>query len=122
MPHVHSCDALIVTCIDFRIQKFIEDWLNSHLGKGKYDRVAWAGGIFDSAGVIKQVDISVRLHSIKKLILMNHEDCGAYGQAGTYEKHTYDLINIKKKICKIHTKLKIETYYIYLNGEFKKIQ
>ncbi len=122
MAHKHICSGLVVTCIDFRFQKIIEDWMQIYMGEGKYDRVAWAGGIFDSVGVIKQVDISVRLHDIKKLILMNHEDCGAYGKSGTHARHCADLKEVKKKIAQLHPQLKVETYFIHLDGVFEKIE
>lgn len=122
MSTKHSCDVLIVTCIDFRFQKHIENWLSQHVGAGNYDRVAWAGGVFDSTGVMRQVDISVRLHNIKKLILMNHEDCGVYGEAGTFERHAKDLREFKQKILKQYPKLKDELYYVHLEGEFERIK
>lgn len=42
---------------------------------------------------MSQIDISVKLHSIKKVVLTNHEDCGAYGAEGTEEKHRQDLLS-----------------------------
>jgi carbonic anhydrase len=116
----HNCDAIIISCIDFRFQKFIEEWEAKNLGESKFDRVALAGGIFDLYTILKQVELSYKLHSIKKVILVNHEDCGAYGAAGTYEMHTNDLGEAKAILYKLYPKLEVDTYYLHLEGNFEK--
>jgi carbonic anhydrase len=117
----HTCDAIVIHCIDFRFQKFLNEWLNTNVGIGKFDRVSLAGGIFDIFAILKQVEISNRLHKIKKVILINHEDCGAYGEAGTYQKHLDDLSDAKRKIKSLLPHLNVETYYLHLDGNFEKI-
>lgn len=117
----HICDALVVTCIDFRFQDEIEKWLTKNLGKKNYDRVALGGGVYDFYAILKQVEISNKLHHIKKVILMNHEDCGAYGAAGTYERHTHDLTQAKKTISKLYPKLKVDSFYLHLDAEFERV-
>lgn len=86
----HTCKAVVVTCIDFRFQKFIEEWVNINVGPGQYDRVSWAGAVFNLETVLGQIEISHRLHHIKQVILVNHEDCGAYGMPG----HMKDISRI----------------------------
>ncbi len=87
----HVTQAIVVHCMDFRLQKIINDWLESEFGVGDYDRLSVAGGVFDLDFVMKQVGISHRLHEIKKVVLINHEDCGAYGAADSPERHAADL-------------------------------
>ena len=117
----HTCDAVVITCIDFRFQLFIDYWIRKNVGDVNYDRVALGGGVYDFYAILKQVEISDKLHHIKKVILMNHEDCGAYGAAGIYARHKNDLTQAKKTIEKLYPKLKVETYYVHLDGEFEKI-
>jgi carbonic anhydrase len=117
----HNCDAIIISCIDFRFQKFVEDWANKNLGTKNYDHASVAGAIIDPFLAIEQIDVSVRLHHIKKAILVNHEDCGAYGVSGTYEKHKADLIAVKEKVLKLYSTLEVDLYYLHLDGEFEKI-
>lgn len=119
---VHTCSVLVATCIDFRFQKHIEEWLRKNIGERQYDRVAWAGGIYDSDAVMGQIDISVRLHHISKVILMNHEECGAYGEAGTYERHKSDLLKMAQTVKAKYPELLVETYYIHLDGQFEEIK
>lgn len=117
----HTCNAFVTTCIDFRFQKYIEEWLNNNIGERQYDRVAWAGGVFDKEGILKQLAISKRLHDIKKAILMNHEECGAYGAAGTPQKHAEDLKDVAQKAKTNHPDIAVEAYYVHLDGTFERI-
>ena len=64
----------------------------------------------------------MRLHTIKKIIFINHEDCGAYGATGTPEKHTTDLLAARTKIHVLYPELDVELYYLLLNGTFKEIR
>jgi len=117
----HTCDALIATCIDFRFQEDINKFISENFAPKTYDRVSLAGGVFDFEYVLKQVSISKRLHQINKVILVNHEDCGAYGEAGTAEKHSEDLKNAAEKIKGQYPDLEVNTYYLHLDGTFEQI-
>lgn len=117
----HTCEAVVITCIDFRFQPYIDIWVKDNLGIKNHDRVALAGGVKGLETILGQVEISNRLHHIKRVILINHEDCGAYGQEGTAQKHTQDLTNAKSKIQEQFPNLEADTYYLHLNGEFKHV-
>ena len=115
------CDVLVVHCIDYRLQVFLNRWLESNLPAQSYDRVAIAGGVNDVFYIIRQVDVAVRLHSIERVVLINHEDCGAYGAAGNYERHKSDLEEAERKIEALFPELNIETYYLHLDGRFEQM-
>lgn len=115
----HGCKAVAVTCIDYRFQGYIDKWLKDHFRPGTFDRVALAGGIKNIDIVLEQVGISHRLHHIKKVVLINHEDCGAYGQESTLEKHSEDLKIARTRINEIYPDLIVETYYLHLDGKFE---
>lgn len=118
----HKTEAIVITCMDFRYQKHIDRWLAKRFTNPKqFDRVALAGSIFDLYTVLKQIEISNRLHEIKTVILMNHEDCGAYGAAGTYAKHTDDLLNAKTVINKLYPHLDVEPVYMHMDGTVETI-
>jgi carbonic anhydrase len=117
----HVTDAVVVHCIDFRFQKYLDPWLNEHLGHDNYDRVSLAGAVFDFYSVLQQIEISERLHKIKKVILINHEDCGAYEEAGNYARHKTDLEEAERKVEALFPGLDVETYYLHLNGEFEEM-
>ena len=117
----HVTDAAVVHCIDFRFQKYLDSWLQERLGHDKYDRVSLAGGVFDFEYVMKQVEISSRLHEIKKVILINHEDCGAYGETGNYKRHKDDLEKAQNRLGDEFSHLEVEIYHLHLDGKFEKI-
>src|SRR5260221_10743782 len=117
----HRCDALVVSCIDFRFQKYIRNWLDKNLKDKTFDYVGYAGGVKDLDTVMKQLDISVRLHDISEVILMNHEECGAYGEESTPENHARDLKKAKEVILTKYPGITVQTYYLHLDGAFEAI-
>ena len=73
--------------MDFRFHSAIRNFLVSLGLKDQYDLVSVAGVskyIVDkdpigSAVIIKQIELSQKLHSISDVYLIHHMDCGAYG-------------------------------------------
>lgn len=117
----HTCSTIIITCIDFRFQKHIDRWIADNLEVGDFDRVAIAGGVYDFKYAFEQIAISHKLHAITKVILVNHEDCGAYGEEGTLERHTSDLQAAAQKIRDVYPDIDVTTRYIKLDGTFDTI-
>lgn len=117
----HHCEAIVVTCIDFRLQETIIKWLSENFQPKTYDRVALAGGVKDLETILDQINIAVRLHHIKRVVLINHEDCGAYGEAGIPQKHSEDLKATKARVKEIYPNLEVEPYYLHLDGNFEPI-
>lgn len=117
----HKAEAIIITCIDFRLQEAINNWISQNFAPETFDRVALAGGVKNLDLILTQIEIAHRLHHIKKVVLINHEDCGAYSEEGTQEKHAQDLQNAKSKILSQFPDLAVETYYLKLNGSFKLV-
>jgi carbonic anhydrase len=84
----HHCSTLVLQCIDFRLGRPIPQLLGEMGILGDCDIVSIAGAAKTLATPTKpshretaldQIDIAVRLHSIDTVLLINHEDCGAYG-------------------------------------------
>ncbi|OGE28746.1 hypothetical protein A2867_04675 [Candidatus Daviesbacteria bacterium RIFCSPHIGHO2_01_FULL_40_11] len=117
----HSCAAIIVTCIDFRFQEYINNWIAKSFQPKTFDRVAFAGGVKSLDIILGQIEISHRLHHIKKVILINHEDCGAYGETGTPQRHAEDLKNAATSLKQQYPDIAVETYYLHLDGIFEQI-
>lgn len=118
----HDCDAFIVACIDFRFQKFIKKWLEENFPDKTYDYVGFAGATKDLETIKKQLDISVRLHHIKEVVLIHHEDCGAYGAEGNYGRHVVDLKKAGQTIRTLYPNLLVSLFYLHLDGEFEMIK
>lgn len=124
---MHTCDALIVCCIDFRFQKFIREFTDRELAVKKFDLVGFAGSTKALETVMKQVDISVRLHDVKKIYFIHHEDCGAYGEENfpdsehELERHSRDLLEAVGRVKEQYPKIKTKAFYLRLNGTFEKV-
>jgi len=116
-----TCEVLVVHCMDYRLQKYLNDWLDKNTGIGNYDRVVIAGGVLDIYPVLKHVELAVRLHKIRKVILVNHEDCLAYGPVGMFERHRADLTEAERKIHALHMNLIVDKYYLKLDGAFEQV-
>lgn len=121
MPEKNITEAIVVHCIDFRFQKYLDDWITENLGHGNYDRVSWAGCVLNFDAVFEQIKIAERLHEIKKVILINHEDCGAYGEEGHHDRHSADLQKAREKINAKYANLEVELYYLHLDGTFESV-
>src|SRR3990172_4132441 len=96
----HTCDAIVVACIDFRFQQYIRDWTNRYLVGKTFDLVGFAGSTKELGVVLEQIDISARLHHISQVVLIHHEECGAYGAESSPERHREDLQKAKNEILK----------------------
>ncbi|MDR3582035.1 MAG: hypothetical protein P4L67_02045 [Candidatus Pacebacteria bacterium] len=88
----YTADACVVWCYDDRFYKLLKAF-GKKQGFKNIDLVKVAGGAKALAGeagadrdfVIGQVKTSVRLHGTKRVILMLHRDCGAYGGSKSFE-------------------------------------
>ena len=127
---MHTCELLVFSCIDFRFQEPLKEFLNKDY-KGNYDLVCLAGSVknFVSGGgadketFLKQVKISKDLHHIKKVFLINHQNCGAYGaelQSGSpeeIEKHHRDLLAVREELSVFFPDLQFSLFFVQFEKE-----
>ena len=130
--------AMVLSCIDPRFQPIIFNYLVKKKLKGKYSLFTVAGA---SIGVTSpkfkkwhrsfwdNFETSIKLHKIRKLIVINHRDCGAakiingnkeFDSLNEIKIHKSSFKKIKKVFKKKYSKLKIETYLISLNKKIRK--
>lgn len=83
----YHCDAAILWCFDNRFELGFRKFLK-RIGVMNSDPIKIAGGAkcmaspeheADREFVLDQIRKSMRLHGTKRVILMVHSDCGAYG-------------------------------------------
>jgi hypothetical protein len=83
----YECDAAIVWCFDNRFELGFRKFLKK-IGVQFSDPIKIAGGAKSLASpdretdrefVLEQIRKSIHLHQTKRVILMLHSDCGAYG-------------------------------------------
>lgn len=117
----HTVEAIVITCIDFRFQEYINRWLSQNFQPKTYDRGAFAGAAKSLETILSQIEMAKRLHHIKKAVIINHEDCGAYGSKAHIDHHIEDLQQASKTIKEKFPNLQVETYYLHLDGTFEPI-
>ena len=78
--------AMVLSCMDPRFQPIVYNYLKRNKLSGKYSSFTIAGSAIGvTANKFKKwhktfwdnFETSVKLHNIKKLIVINHRDCGA---------------------------------------------
>jgi carbonic anhydrase len=113
----HCADALIIHCMDFRFQDPFEKFVKKQNFVNGCDHVVLAGGVKDKREVDKHIKLAVTLHNIKKVLLVNHRTCGAYGASLSLnpekelDTHISDLVSTARRLRKNYPKLKIQTLF-----------
>ena len=135
-----TTDALLLSCMDYRLMDDVEKYMSGRGLRDKYDHVILAGA---SLGAVTEkypawnqtfwehLDIAIKLHDIKTVIVMDHRDCGAYKvilgadsvKDAKTEKdtHVVRLKQLRAAINKKHPKLAVETLIMSLDGKAETI-
>jgi len=127
---INKYKAMVLCCIDPRCQPKVFSILRKKKLLGKYSLFSIAGS---SLGVTsdkfkswhdvfwKNFNISSKLHGIKKLIVINHYDCGVaklinkkkvFNNVVEKKIHQRAFKSLKSKFLKKYPKFKIETKII----------
>ena len=120
----HACNYLVFRCMDFRIKPSVLNGLLKDTGveEGDYDLVSCAGSAKDLLGqkaeksfLLKQIALSQKLHQIKNVVVLYHDNCGAYGIADPAEEATTqqnDLAKIKAIVAEQFPALQFMAFII----------
>ena len=126
---------MVLSCIDPRFQLVVYNYLKKKKLVGKYSSFTIAGSAIGvTAYKFKRwhkafwdnFDTSVKLHKIRKLIVINHRDCGAakiinkkkkFSKANETVVHRNSFQKIKKIFKRKYPKLRIELKLISLNSK-----
>jgi len=131
-------EAMVLSCIDPRLQEPVRRYLVGRHLSGKYSHFVIAGA---GVGVVApafqdwhktfwdNLGASVQLHHIKRVIVVNHRDCGAakmaYGaeavasRESEHATHRIALAQFRKQLAERHPNLKVETGLMALNGRME---
>ena len=127
--------AMVLSCIDPRFQPIVYTYLKKKGLNGKYSFFTIAGSAIGvTANKFKRwhnvfwdnFETSVRLHNIKKLIVINYRDCGAakiingkkeFSKINETIVHKNSFQKIKKIFKKKYPKLSVELKIISLNSK-----
>jgi len=138
---MHKIKACVITCIDFRFQQNIKDYLVKNDFLGETDIISVAGASHDIATpqtpasqeyLLNQIAISVSLHNPDKIIIVDHQDCGMFAATGKIEKglelsedlekHYDYLLKAKSIIQEKYTGLEVVLLMAGLDGSFTEVK
>ena len=123
-------EAMVLSCIDPRFQAKVFNHLKRKKLTGKYSAFTIAGA---AIGVTHKkfkkwhstfwdnLDTSIKLHKISKLIVLNHKDCGAAKMVNKEKKFNSLIENKIHKESFINLKKKLKKKYPYLKVSFKTL-
>ena len=135
----HSSEVFLISCMDFRL---LDDVVNAMDGLGynnNYDQFIVAGA---SLGVcqdkfphwgkscIDHMEIGLSLHDFRKIMVIDHEDCGAFKKffpelVGNLELekeyHAKYIQKLYEILIKIFPKMEFMSYLMDLDGKIKEV-
>ena len=137
----HRVESLYFMCMDARFE-IHSQMFKKHLGRGGYDRQILAGGIIglfaEEYGIpspgeflLFSADFAVKYHGVKEVILVEHDDCGAYKSGLAFKlnksrdqvtaediksEQEKNLPRARELILKIHPELKVLLVRCCLEG------
>ncbi len=135
----HKAQAIVQTCIDYRLRKPLNDFIENELNLHTVDIKTDGGGIkkIVEEGPIREwlfanYQIAFDLHGVERVIIINHQDCGAYGGSSAFEgvddeigKHEIQLRHAVSVIRAKFPDKNIEAYLALISPEeevtFKKV-
>jgi carbonic anhydrase len=140
MARAATVTALAITCIDYRlVDDAVHFFDERHLTKD-YDQVSLAGASLaamspkfrsSNAAFWDHVAIAQQLHAIRKVIVVDHRDCGAfkvaYGKdfkgegAAEAGQHKAVMQQVQAKMQKLHPDLASEFWLMGLDGNAERL-
>jgi hypothetical protein len=124
--------AAALCCSDGRLGDQTDEFLHQGLGLPRYDRVACPGGpvslagrllaFWECRGVEDQLRLLVRLHGLRRVVLIAHDDCGYYRdrlgfQPGQVEaEQRKDLERAAGTVLGMDPEVAVDAYYARRDG------
>lgn len=133
-------DVLLLSCMDYRLVDDTERFMAGRGLRNQYDHIVLAGA---SLGAItdkfpawqitfwEHLKVAIDLHHIKKVMILDHRDCGAYkvvlgqdfGKMPDEETkiHAETMLDLRRKILDKYPNLAVETFLMALDGSVQQV-
>jgi carbonic anhydrase len=102
---LHECEALVLTCMDFRFwEGTLTGFVKDALGM-KYADITTVPGVCKGVAqgdevtishIRRAIDIALEKHHIRKVPIIHHSTCGAYGINDKKAEFETQCANLKK--------------------------
>lgn len=125
---IHSCEAVVLCCIDFRFWRETVEFVGKSPTAGGLDIKSFdfpslpgaAKAINESNGedlAMSCISVPCDLHHAKKIVIINHQDCGAYGGSAKFNgdsvaEQNFHEEELKKAKAKISQKYPDKEYIL----------
>lgn len=135
-----QADALLLSCIDYRLTDATTRYMDGRGMAGKYDHAVLAGASLGAetskfpawrTTFWEHLKIAIELHHIHQVLLLDHRDCGAYtlifgkdfskNPKEEYEVHAKELRRLRAAIAKRHPSLGTELLLMALDGSVETV-
>lgn len=122
----HNADIMLLTCMDFRFLDRITRFMDSKGWRDNYDHFVLAGASLGLSPELKSevrpwqrtfwqhLQLASELHRITTVVILDHEDCGAYRELINFDNEAEDLENpdiIPISEREIHSKYLRQAYH-----------
>ena len=133
-------DALLLSCIDYRLTDATTRYMDGRGLGDKYDHVTLAGASLGAetskypawhTTFWQHLEIAIDLHHIHEVLLLDHRDCGAYKvilgkdfskhPKEEYEIHAKELRKLRASIAKRYPSLGVELLLMALDGSVERV-
>jgi hypothetical protein len=123
-------DWAVIRCMDGRLNTPLAKFLEESGVPSSYDLISIPGGARDlndkTSGLFRAIeDVSLALHHVQKVMVVQHTDCGAYGGrascGGTEDAdHDMQLAELKKAgecLIKAHPELSVHLALAHIHDD-----
>lgn len=134
-------EALLLTCMDFRLVDAVHRYMVGRGLTGAYDHVILAGASLGalthsypawSVTFRNHVSLAVELHGIRRVLLLDHRDCMAYRRIFARDLaadpddetavHAQQLAAVRDAIKRQHPTLAVEMLLMGLDGAVEEMR
>jgi len=129
--------ATVLCCFDHRVRHALTEFLDQQQIRMP-DMIVVAGGSKTLASpssdserefIIEQIQLSLKLHGAKRIILINHSDCGAYGGLAAFQgnvqmeaqHHANELQKALTFVGENLPNVAVEAYFVDFEGIWKLV-
>src|SRR5271169_2068399 len=117
-PAVYKADACVISCYDARFELVLRKFLKRR-GLSLVDHLKIAGSVkglaspdheADREFMLRMIRISMRLHQPELIVMVGHQECGAYGGAPA-ETVAADLRVAAQIVRDAEPSMQVECYF-----------
>ena len=131
---IHECDTALVRCIEFRCRKEDRSFVRYSLGIDAFGLIGLPGAskrfLADSESAWKAINLACNNEGCKRIILMHHADCGAYGGTDVFDgdaaaeevMHRNEMRRMKKMTNEKYPGIEVIMVYVRLIDDQSQLQ